>query len=112
MVVALKHGHGVAELVELVGGCEPRRPAADNGHALSRARVRRARANDAHLPALVRDRVLDLLDGHRLPGGQAGDAGALTRRRAHPTRGHEHHAVRSRCGAVGGSVSRGQRTGR
>ena len=64
-VVALVDGDRVPGAAELLGGGQARRAAADDRHALAGLVLRRHGADPAHLPALVDDRRLDVLDRHR-----------------------------------------------
>ena len=83
----LVDGDVMADLVELRGGGQPGRAAADDRHALAGPLRRRLRRDPAFGEAAVDDRVLDVLDRHRRIGdaqharafarGRAGAAGEL-----------------------------------
>ena len=80
-VVALEDRHGVAGVVELVRAGEAGRPRADDGDAPARPVGRRSGLDPALGPGTVRNRLFDVLDGHR-PVDDAEDTRALARRRA------------------------------
>jgi hypothetical protein len=65
-LVALVHDDPVADLVELRRGREARRPGADDGDRLAGAFLGRLGHDPALLEGAVDDRVLDLLDHHRV----------------------------------------------
>ncbi len=80
-LVLLEDDDRVAGVVELLGGGEAGRAAADDGDAAARALLGDDGDDPALLPGVVDDRVLDLLDHHRVVvDGQ--HAGGLARRRA------------------------------
>src|SRR5665648_498301 len=82
-VVPLEDRHRVARPGELLGCRQPGRPRADHRDGVTGEEVRELRGDQAPLERGVRDRHLDLLDGHRrLVDAQ--DAGRLARRGADP----------------------------
>ncbi len=82
-VGALEHGDVMTGPGELLGGGQPGRTGADDGHRLAGHQVRRVGLHPALVQGVVDDLDLDLLDGHRV-GVDAQHAGRLARRRAQP----------------------------
>ena len=75
---------GVAGAAQLLRGGHARRAGADDGDAAAGLALGRQRLDPALLPGAVDDRVLDLLDRHRVALADLEHAGGLARRRAQP----------------------------
>ena len=81
---ALEYGHVMSGPVQLLSGGESGRARSDDGDPLACTPLRGPGHDPAVLPASVRDRLLDVLDGHGvLVDGE--DAGGLARRGTDPS---------------------------
>jgi hypothetical protein len=80
-VVALEHSHLMSYAIELLGGSQPSRAAADDGDAPAGAFRRRLGHDPAFSPATIDDRPLDALDCDRF-GVDCEHARRLARRGA------------------------------
>ena len=81
-LVALVEHHGMPGAAQLLRRGHARRPGADDRHAAPALATRGHRDDPAGVPRVVDDRVLDLLDRHRVALADLQHAGGLARRRA------------------------------
>ncbi len=81
-LVALEEHDAVPGAAQLLGGGHARGPGADDGDAAPRLAPRRHGHDPALVPRVVDDRVLDLLDRHRVALADLQHARGLARRRA------------------------------
>jgi hypothetical protein len=81
-LVALVEDDAVPGAAQLLRRGHARRPGADDGHAAAGLPSRRHRDDPARVPRVVDDRVLDLLDRHRVALADLEHARGLARGRA------------------------------
>ena len=81
-LVALEQRHAMPGPAQLLGRRHPRRPGADDGHAVAGLAPRRFGHDPALVPGAVDDRVLDLLDRDRVALADLEHTRRFARRRA------------------------------